>query len=329
MTIGMPIRNGEKTVSTAIRSLLLQTYPDFVLRISDNASEDNTDDICRSMAYHDGRISYSRREVDIGAVANFNGLLDEAKGEFFMWAACDDYWDKHFLERTLDRMASESDAVACAVGAELVDREGRIVERYSPPSGLSHRSARQRVRAALSRGGFCAIYGLYRITQIPSDCRLSDIWSPDQAFVFSLALRRRIVVLDEMLFRYTWSDFETNRRRSAKDVALYAEPRPISLFAWMFSEVSVAPLHLSERIGVYWEIARAARTDWRGRLLTENIEGFRAARRSHKYPEMFLALMVHAFLMPSALVQYRHWKRLVQEALPSRKMAQGGNRPSE
>jgi glycosyltransferase involved in cell wall biosynthesis len=46
LTIGMPAYNAEKTIKKSIDSLLQQTYGNFKLFISDNASTDSTQKIC-------------------------------------------------------------------------------------------------------------------------------------------------------------------------------------------------------------------------------------------------------------------------------------------
>src|SRR5450759_757223 len=89
VSIGMPVYNGEKYISEALDALLAQTFTNFELLISDNASTDGTTAICRHYADRDSRIHYVRQSENRGGVANFKFVLDEARGEYFMWAACD------------------------------------------------------------------------------------------------------------------------------------------------------------------------------------------------------------------------------------------------
>ena len=58
VSIGMPVFNGEKYLKEAINSILAQTYQDFELIISDNASTDQTPQICSEYAFKDSRIRY-------------------------------------------------------------------------------------------------------------------------------------------------------------------------------------------------------------------------------------------------------------------------------
>lgn len=98
VSIGMPIYNGEKYMREALDSLLVQTFTDFELVISDNSSTDGTSQICREFASRDSRVRYIRQETNIGPIANFRFVLQEASGEFFMWAAHDDIWEKNWLQ---------------------------------------------------------------------------------------------------------------------------------------------------------------------------------------------------------------------------------------
>ena len=58
LTIGIPVFNGEKTISKSIDSLLKQTFGDFKLIISDNASTDSTQKICEDYAKKDNVQNY-------------------------------------------------------------------------------------------------------------------------------------------------------------------------------------------------------------------------------------------------------------------------------
>jgi glycosyltransferase involved in cell wall biosynthesis len=55
LSVGMPVYNGERFLSKALDSLLGQTFQDFEI-ISDNASNDATERICKAYAERDARI---------------------------------------------------------------------------------------------------------------------------------------------------------------------------------------------------------------------------------------------------------------------------------
>ena len=79
LSIGMPIFNGELFIHQAIKSILAQTFTNFELIISDNASTDSTREICEKFAKQDNRIRYFRQESNIGIHKNFNFVLKQAK----------------------------------------------------------------------------------------------------------------------------------------------------------------------------------------------------------------------------------------------------------
>jgi glycosyltransferase involved in cell wall biosynthesis len=87
----MPVYNAEPFIREALDSLLAQTFTDFELIISDNASTDSTEVICLKYTQRDTRIKkYVRKTKNIGPMPNFKFVLDGAAGEYFMWAAADD-----------------------------------------------------------------------------------------------------------------------------------------------------------------------------------------------------------------------------------------------
>ena len=83
LTIGMGVFNGEKTISKSIDSLLKQTFDDFKLIISDNASTDSTQKICEEYAKKDNRIQYVKQKKNLGLLKNWNFLLENATTKYF------------------------------------------------------------------------------------------------------------------------------------------------------------------------------------------------------------------------------------------------------
>lgn len=116
VSIGMPVYNGEPLIRKALDSLLAQTFTDFELIISDNASTDDTEAIGREYAAKDARIRYVRQAENRGASANFQFVLDEAEGEYFMWAAVDDKHHPDFIQMAKS-VLSEADEVGLVFSA--------------------------------------------------------------------------------------------------------------------------------------------------------------------------------------------------------------------
>src|ERR1051326_2036095 len=102
VSIGLPVYNGQQFLEEAINSLLAQTYSDFELIISDNASTDATEQICRAHAAADPRIRYYRNDKNRGPVWNLNRVFELARGELFKWAAHDDVCAPTLVERCVE-----------------------------------------------------------------------------------------------------------------------------------------------------------------------------------------------------------------------------------
>ena len=75
LSVGLPVYNGEGYLAESLEALLGQSYEDFELIISDNASTDGTADICRRYAKQDSRIRYIRQPRNIGCAPNHNYLV--------------------------------------------------------------------------------------------------------------------------------------------------------------------------------------------------------------------------------------------------------------
>src|SRR2546430_8992564 len=126
VSIGMPVYNGADYIRRAVQSILAQDYEDFELIISDNASTDETESICREFAERDGRIRYFRNETNVGASQNYNNVFRLAKGQYFKWAAHDDECYPTMLRRCLELLERAPARVAMVYPlAELIDKQGK------------------------------------------------------------------------------------------------------------------------------------------------------------------------------------------------------------
>lgn len=121
VTIGMPVYNAESLLAKTLDSILDQTFRDFEVVISDNASTDSTPDICRSYAERDSRIRYERNATNIGIVANFNRAFWLSRSEYFKWQAHDDLLAPEYLERCVPIL--DHDPVTALVGTGVMPIE--------------------------------------------------------------------------------------------------------------------------------------------------------------------------------------------------------------
>ena len=113
ISIGIPVYNGEKFIRKCIESVLQQNNRNFELIISDNASTDSTPEICKEFLNKDDRISFVRQDKNMGGGWNFNFLLQNAVGEYFVWVAADTFLLPEFLEKNIAVLESQDKVVGC------------------------------------------------------------------------------------------------------------------------------------------------------------------------------------------------------------------------
>ena len=102
LTIGLPVYNGEKYVAESLEALLGQSFTDFELIISDNASTDSTGDICRRYEKQDSRVRYFRQPRTSASPPNVNFVIGQARGELYKEASHDDLYARDLLESCVD-----------------------------------------------------------------------------------------------------------------------------------------------------------------------------------------------------------------------------------
>lgn len=217
ITIGMPVHNGEKYLCEALDCFLIQTYDDFELIISDNASTDATEEICRTYARRDGRIRYVRNKKNLGAAPNYNQCVELARGKYFKWAAHDDLCDASYLEECVRVLDADSTILVAHSLTTIVDEYGRRKHDYNDLLNFRSDSASERFGHYLFRPAseWNAIFGLMRTAELRKTKLIGDYIASDQTLLGELVLRGKIYQIQKLLF---WRrDHPENSWRSSKN----------------------------------------------------------------------------------------------------------------
>jgi hypothetical protein len=90
VSVCIPTYNHAQFIGAAIESVLKQTFQDFEIIVTDNASQDNTAEVVECYASHDPRIRYVRNPSNLGMVGNWNLCLSLATGEYLQLLCSDD-----------------------------------------------------------------------------------------------------------------------------------------------------------------------------------------------------------------------------------------------
>ncbi|CAG0963131.1 GalNAc(5)-diNAcBac-PP-undecaprenol beta-1,3-glucosyltransferase [Methylophilaceae bacterium] len=162
ITIGIPVYNGEKYIREAIDSVLAQSFTDFELIISDNASTDSTERICRECQLQDKRIKYFRQITNIGIVENFEFVLNQSSSEFFMFLACDDYLEsENYLSLMVQKIEDGNDFCFANVKHRVEQADGYHITSNMMDDFIGCKSAFELCKQTVKICSY-QLYGLYK-----------------------------------------------------------------------------------------------------------------------------------------------------------------------
>jgi glycosyltransferase involved in cell wall biosynthesis len=243
VSLGLPVYNGETYLEGAIESLLTQTYEDFELIITDNASTDRTEEICRGFAERDPRVRYERNPENLGAAGNFNRAFELARGEFFKWAAHDDLNEATFLERCVDSLDASPEVVLSYPQACIIDNDGNRLEVYDPKLATESAAPEDRFRS-LMRGHKCyEVFGLMRRDVLAQTIVMGAFAFSDGVLLTQLALRGRFEEIPEPLF--------LARQHENQSMALLDQAEAFVEYTYWFDSSK-----RGKRVFPHWRIAK-------------------------------------------------------------------------
>ena len=267
ISIGLPVYNGENYLRLALDSILRQDYSDFELIISDNASTDATQDICREYAAKDRRIRYYRNETNNGASANFNCLVKLARGEYFKWAAHDDLHLQGFLGRCVEVIEhAPATVVLVAPKTEMIDEHGRKMDVVVESLDTRRPQPHQRVKDVLQRVFWAtAQFGVFRTEALKKTRLLQPFFAADHVLMVEVALLGEIWEFPETLFqRRVHPGISTTANKSWRELQLWFDPSQrglkslvpptIRLGLEFIRAITRAPLPLRERCLCYLDV---------------------------------------------------------------------------
>jgi len=203
VSIGLPVYNGARFLAAALDSILGQSFDDFELIVSDNASTDATPEICRHFAERDSRVRYVRNETNLGGARNFSNVFGLARGEYFKWASHDDVMAPDFLERCVEALDADPSVILCFSRMRVIGPDG--FEKKSDFSNdlreLDSTQPSARFGDLVLTGHGCFhVWGVMRREDAAETPLIADYIGSDRGFLAELALRGRFRELSEDLF---------------------------------------------------------------------------------------------------------------------------------
>lgn len=197
VSIGIPTYQRPETLKRALASALAQDHSRLEVVISDNASQDETEEVCRAAAARDTRVRYLRHERNRGSTFNFNCLFEACRGDYVMMLADDDWLDPQYVRSCLqalradEAMALVGGRARYVRGAAFV-RDGVLHEHCSPDPAA-------RVREYLAQVDDNGIfYGLMPRAVLERVRPLPNVLGNDWLHVARIACQGRIRTLESV-----------------------------------------------------------------------------------------------------------------------------------
>lgn len=228
VSIGLPVYNGSNFLAEAIEAILAQDFGDFELIISDNASTDDTAEICSRYASMDRRITNIRHPENLGAARNYNHVFQNSSAKYFKWAAHDDLIAPSFLSRCV--AAFEEYAGPCAIvypQSEFIDASGQVVRADRNSMHTTSLSPAARVhRAVQSMGLVTAVFGLFHRETLARTRLIGSFVASDYVLLLECALLGAVLHLDgEPLFqRRIHQKMSRQANQTDRDVLRWFDP---------------------------------------------------------------------------------------------------------
>jgi glycosyltransferase involved in cell wall biosynthesis len=254
--VGIPVYNGEKYLAAALASVQEQDEPDLDIVISDNASTDGTQELCRAAAAGDDRIRYLRHDVNRGGAWNFNHLVEQARAPYFTWAAADDVRLPGFVRRCLETFADSDPATVLAYPrTQIIDASGAVVEDLDD-AGLrvDEATPHERIAHFLRAQAAHIFYGLHRTDVLRGTRGIRPTVSNDMVLLAELACRGPFALVPEQLFHQRRHAEQSSAQ--GQGMVTWHAPSAAVRFAFPHTKVNAhlvtavtsAPLPLAEKL---------------------------------------------------------------------------------
>ena len=207
VTVGIPTFDRAASLRETLASVLSQSYTDFRVVVSDNASEDETRDVVASCA--DPRIDYVRSDRNIGMIANFNRLIHRTDTQFLVLLPDDDLLYPDYLRSAVEVLDNCPSVGVVHTAYDVIDNDSTVLSRGTSLVNSAHpltiESTHDFLQRALSSNPIvCFPSAIYRTEAIKDVEGLREAEEPfsDVPMWMRIALRWEFAFLSRSLVAF-------------------------------------------------------------------------------------------------------------------------------
>jgi glycosyltransferase involved in cell wall biosynthesis len=267
VSVAVPVYNGEKYLAQSLDSMLGQSFGDFELVISDNASSDGTEAMCRRYEALDPRVRYTRLAQNLGGPANFCHVFTLCSAPYHKWCTADDFCHPDFLRDTVAVLDREPDVVLCYPHTTLVDARGDVLLDYEDNLELSDPSPRKRFLDMYRLLGLChAQLGLIRREAMLRTRLFAGHLACDADFLGEMALLGKFRLLPQIRFyrrmhaeSSSWARADLRHQRGFYGLTAGKGLHTWRRLGFQFGAVTRSPLPWAEKLPLMGDVGRWAR----------------------------------------------------------------------
>jgi FkbM family methyltransferase len=210
VSVGIPTYNRPDGLRRTLECITQQTYKNLEIIVSDNCSpNEDVQKVIKEFAGHDTRMLSFRQQENIGANNNFNFVLKQANGKYFIWVADDDFCKSNYIEELVNLSSTDEAIVLCGSDINVIDDKNNILrtERLEEIYPQKKWSIELFFSLPISNI-FFSIYGLYKTEVLKKlyphnwTSYKDYLTNSEIPFLAKVALQGRIVAVPKLLKDY-------------------------------------------------------------------------------------------------------------------------------
>lgn len=259
VSIGIPCYNRPESLRRTLESITSQSYTNLEIIVSDNCSP-LEEEIAQVMYTFSGdlRIHYVRHNKNHGPAFNFEFVLDQANGMFFMWCGDDDFLSVDYIKTSIKFLNRHTDYVSVCGAPYALTQSGLISKVPGNVGSFVQESGIKRCYAtyAATSGRLINFYGIMRI-EVIKRIDLRNSFAGDRFTLAAVAFQGKIKMIESIKFcRSPGISANSNKQFHQEMQQLLGIKKTKSLFGIRFEMAVMASKDIIKQSSVYKSLTK-------------------------------------------------------------------------